>query len=74
MPAQLMQPNLAYRERRKADCNAAYTNYDSNSSSGRNVYTPHNARALQDFIYNQLIRPLPFNPATLYNLYINGSF
>ena len=71
--SQPVQPNLAYREGRKADRNAAYTNRDSNSTSARSVYTPQDARASQDFTYNRPTGPLPFNPATSRNPYVNGS-
>ena len=44
--SQQVQPNLAYQEGRKTDCNAAYINCDSNSTSAKSAYTPQDARAL----------------------------
>lgn len=71
--SQPVQPNLAYREGRKADRNTGYVNRDPDPIPTRNMYKPQDARGSQEFIHNRPAAPIPFNPATSRNPYVNGS-
>ncbi len=68
-----MQPNLAYQERKRADCNFGHTNCDPNPNPARNMYTPQDARASRDFNHHRAAASVPFNPATSRNPFVNGS-